>query len=269
MTTAESRTQTHWIRLPQGRMFAQSWTPTTPSTQRSLPPLVLMHDSLGCAAMWRDLPEQLAQATGRTVYAYDRLGYGQSDAVSEPPGLDFVAAEAEQSFPAVREQLGLERYALLGHSVGSGMSLEIAARAADTCEAVVTIAGQAFVEEHTRSGIRVAREQFQNPEHLARLAKYHGDKARWVVDAWTETWLSPEFANWSVQAALPRISCPVLVMHGELDEYGTPEHPQRIASGVSGPAQTLIIPGAHHMPHREMPELVIKQAAAFLAQLPT
>lgn len=267
MSTAESRTQTHWIHLPQGRLFAQSWSPAQPGASAALAPLVLLHDSLGCVAMWRDLPAQLAQATGRTVYAYDRLGYGQSDAVSEPPGLGFVAAEAEHSFPSVREQLGLERYALLGHSVGSGMALEIAARAGDACEAVVTIAGQAFVEEHTRSGIRVAREQFQNPEHLARLAKYHGDKARWVVDAWTETWLSPAFAHWSVQAALPHIHCPVLTMHGELDEYGTPEHPQRIASGVRGPAQAVIIPGAHHMPHREMPALVIQQVATFLAPL--
>ena len=180
MSTAESRTQTHWIHLPQGRLFAQSWSPAQPGGSAALAPLVLLHDSLGCVAMWRDLPAQLAQATGRTVYAYDRLGYGQSDAVSEPPGLGFVAAEAEHSFPSVREQLGLERYALLGHSVGSGMALEIAARAGDACEAVVTIAGQAFVEEHTRSGIRVAREQFQNPEHLARLTErfYRVDKAR-------------------------------------------------------------------------------------------
>ena len=102
---------------------------------------------------------------------------------------------------------------------------------------------------------------------IENAAKYHGDKARWVVDAWTETWLSPAFAHWSVQAALPHIHCPVLAMHGELDEYGTPEHPQRIASGVRGPAQAVIIPGAHHMPHREMPALVIQQVATFLAPL--
>ena len=67
MSTAESRTQTHWIHLPQGRLFAQSWSPAQPGASAALAPLVLLHDSLGCVAMWRDLPAQLAQATGRSL----------------------------------------------------------------------------------------------------------------------------------------------------------------------------------------------------------
>jgi fermentation-respiration switch protein FrsA (DUF1100 family) len=58
--------------------------------------------------------------------------------------------------------------------------------------------------------------------------KYHGDKARWVVDAWTDTSLAPEFANWNLDGALARIRCPVLAIHGERDEYGSVKHPSAL-----------------------------------------
>ena len=40
------------------------------------PTLVLLHEGLGCVALWRDFPEALAAATGCGVFAYSRFGYG-------------------------------------------------------------------------------------------------------------------------------------------------------------------------------------------------
>jgi hypothetical protein len=37
----------------------------------------------------------------------------------------------------------------------------------------------------------VARDNFAQPGQLERLARYHGDKAAWVLSAWVDTWLSP------------------------------------------------------------------------------
>ncbi|MEJ5149905.1 alpha/beta fold hydrolase [Comamonas sp. MYb396] len=255
--------QEHWIGLPQqGRLYAKTWTPRT--AHRA--PLVLLHDSLGSVALWRDFPAQLAQATGRQVIAYDRLGFGQSDARTGTLSPQFVGEEAEIYFPVVREHLGLDRFALLGHSVGGGMGIAIAARAGQECMALVTIAAQAFVEDRTRAGIVEARALFQDAAQLERLAKYHGSKARWVVDAWTETWLSPAFSDWSVDAWLPGLQCPLLAIHGELDEYGSTAHPERIARQAGAGGQTAIIAGAHHVPHREMAEQVLGRVRAFLAQ---
>ena len=39
---------------------------------------VLLHEGLGCVALWRDFPEKLAAATGLGVFAYSRAGYGRS-----------------------------------------------------------------------------------------------------------------------------------------------------------------------------------------------
>ena len=57
----------------KGRLYARRWDPAGGA------PIVLFHDSLGCVALWRDFPEQLASETGRSVVAYDRLGFGLSD----------------------------------------------------------------------------------------------------------------------------------------------------------------------------------------------
>ncbi|RYF22359.1 MAG: alpha/beta hydrolase [Comamonadaceae bacterium] len=267
-----------WITLPQGRrVFSRRWSPqpapheATGGALRA--PIVLFHDSLGCVALWRGFPAVLCAATGRDVIAYDRLGFGQSDARDGTLPLDFVEEEARTSLPALRAQWGVGRYVALGHSVGAGMAAHCAAAAErGDCEALVTIAAQACVQERTLQGIREARDQFaQHPEQMERLARHHGasaDKARWVLNAWVDTWLNPAFADWTLQAALERVTCPVLALHGEHDEYGSPEQPAHIARWAAGPAQVTIIPGAAHVPHREQPEAVAGLVAQFLAGLP-
>lgn len=252
----------HWIDHPAGRLFAREWP--APASDGA-PPLVLLHDSLGCVELWRDFPERLRDATGLRVIAYDRLGFGRSDARVEPPSLDFVAEEAVTGFAALRVRLGVGRFALLGHSVGGGMAVHIAARWAAGCEALVTIAAQAMVEERTLAGLRAARALFADPAQLERLARYHGDKARWVLAAWLDTWLDPAFAHWSLAPVLPQVRCPVLALHGEDDDYGSAAHPRMIAELGAGPARVEILPGVGHVPQREQPDDVVRRVARFLA----
>jgi len=254
----------HWIRHPGGRLFVRDW-PAPAGAVATLPPLVLLHDSLGCVELWRDFPARLREATGRRVIAYDRLGFGRSDARVAPPSLAFVAEEADIGFAAVREQLGVGRFAVLGHSVGGGMAVHVAARHGRHCAALVTIAAQAFVEERTREGLRAARARFAEPGALARLERYHGDKARWVLAAWLDTWLDPAFAGWTLAPVLPQVACPVLALHGEDDDYGSAAHPRLIAELGAGPARVEILPGVGHVPQRERPDEVLRLVAGFLA----
>ena len=103
---------------------------------------------------------------------------------------------------------------------------------------------------------------------MQRLAKYHGDKARWVLDAWIDNWLSPGFASWTVEAVLPRVACPVLAIHGVDDEYGSIRHAELIGRLVGGPARVEILEDTGHVPQRERPELVLGLVREFLAGLP-
>jgi len=253
----------HWIVHPSGRLFARQWRPEGINAAGA--PIVLLHDSLGCVELWRDFPALLAAAAGRRVIAYDRLGFGRSDARIGRPSRNFVAEEATTTFPTLREQLAIGRFVAMGHSVGGGMAVEIAAQASADCEALVTMAAQAFVEDRTIAGLRVAQVQFRDPAQVARLARYHGDKAAWALDAWLGQWLDPAFAGWTLDDALPRVTCPALVIHGEDDEYGSAAHPARIAAGVRGPARKQVMPGVGHFPHRERPEAVVRRVADFLA----
>ena len=172
--------------VPGGRVLARRWK----SEHQDRVPIVLLHDSLGSVDQWRDFPAALAQATARDVVAYDRLGFGRSTRRVGTPTMGFIHEEAETFFPVLSQELGIPTALLFGHSVGGAMALVIAALHPSRCEAVVTEAAQAFVEPRTLAGIQAAKKAFGDPEQFARIARWHGKKAQWVLDAWTEVWLS-------------------------------------------------------------------------------
>lgn len=269
-------TRDTWIETPRGRLFARTWTPPrrsdalgpvdAPPGGRA--PIVLFHDSLGCVELWRRVPERLCLETGRTVVAYDRLGFGKSDRRPDRLAHTFIREEAEDWFPRVRDALGLDEFVAAGHSVGGVMAAHCAAALPAACRALVTESAQAFVEDRTLQGLREARRSFQEPGMLERLERYHGGKARWVLDAWLETWLDPDFGDWTIAPALQAVSCPALVIHGDRDEYGSVEHPRRIAGAIASGARTEILPGCGHVPHREREPAFISLVAGFLAGTP-
>ena len=252
-----------WVDGEAGRVFVRRW----PVEGSGRVPIVLLHDSLGSVAQWRDFPSKLAQATSREVIAYDRLGFGQSDPRDERPSPGFVREEATTSFAAVRDALQLQHFVLFGHSVGGAMALEIAAAEGARCVGVVSESAQAFVEPRTRDGIRDAKAAFASDAQMARLQRWHGDKARWVLEAWTEVWLDASFDDWSLRDCLPRVHCPVLAIHGDGDEYGSLSFPCTIADGVAGPSRMVALQGCGHVPHREQEAVVFEIVTEFLATL--
>jgi pimeloyl-ACP methyl ester carboxylesterase len=250
------------VTVPGGSVFVRTWRP--PETDRL--PVVLLHDSLGSVEQWREFPAALACATNRPVIAYDRLGFGHSSRRTDTATTTFIDDEARIHLPAVVNTLSLGRYVLFGHSVGGGMALAAAAVAGSRCAAVISESAQAFVEERTLAGIRAAKQGFEDEARFARLSKWHGERSRWVLEAWTEVWLSPEFRQWSLAPVLGRVRCPVLALHGDADEFGSCEFPRRIAQEVSGPARMQIIGDCGHVPHREKEGEVVALVREFLAE---
>ncbi|UOQ78694.1 hypothetical protein MUN84_09250 [Hymenobacter sp. 5516J-16] len=47
------------------------------------------------------------------------------------------------------------------------------------------------------------------------------------------------------------MQCPLLVVQGAADEYGTPAQVTAIAGQVAGPVRTALLPGLGHTPHRQ------------------
>ncbi|WP_060484462.1 alpha/beta fold hydrolase [Pseudomonas sp. NBRC 111123] len=250
----------HWVDTPEGKLFAQD---VKPQNAQGVP-IILLHDSLGCVALWRDFPKQLAAVTRQRVIAYDRLGFGRSDAHPGRLRRGFVEAEAEQGFAALLRQLEIDDFIVFGHSVGGGMAVGCAAIHGKHCRALIIESAQAFVEGLTLQGIRAADQQFAAPGQLQRLTRYHGDKAEWVLRAWVDTWLDDAFADWNLDALLAQVQCPLLSLHGDQDEFGSPAHPRRFTALAAGPSVMRLLPGCGHVPHREQTEVVLAEVQRFL-----
>ena len=249
-----------FVTVSDGQVYLKRWRPTLVVGN----PIILFHDSIGSVQMWRNFPEQLAERLNREVIAYDRLGFAKSSARTDLPSNRFINEEAEKYFPQIVDSLKLENFLLFGHSVGGAMALICANLFAYRCELVVTESAQAFVEERTKHGIMKASKDFENAELFSRLAKYHGEKAKWVLDAWVKVWLSPEFSSWTLSKDIKSVQCPVLIIHGDGDEFGSEAFPAAIAESVKGHVQKEILENCGHVPHREKPELVLSMVELFI-----
>ena len=257
---SSTRSKELFFAIPGGTIHAKQWSP---EDLRYNVPVVLLHDSLGSVDLWRDFPGKLAGRLCRTVFAYDRLGFGKSSARDALPGEAFVWEEADRYFPYIKQALSLDRYILFGHSVGGAMSIAIAASRTG-CSAVITEAAQAFVEDVTVSGIQNARKSFRDPDQIKRIEKWHGTKAQWVLRSWTEVWLSPEFASWSLEQCIGKVRCPLLAIHGDKDEFGSLAFPEFISKKAGGESEMVILENCGHVPHRERPRDVMNHVASFL-----
>ena len=258
--------QERYVSTAAGNLYVKSWTPAVDSASPNAAPLVLFHDSLGSVELWRDFPEQLALSLGRQVIAYDRPGFGRSYSRTDALEADFITNEANGSFTAIRNEFGIGDFIAFGHSVGGAMAAVCATAFPDDCVALITEAAQAFVEDRTIKGIRDAEQVFAQEGQLDRLKKYHGEKAAWVLRAWTDTWLSDSFQDWTLNETLSRVSCPVLAIHGEDDEFGSAAHPELYTSLPDGPCVMELLPDCGHVPHREKPDVVTAVVSEFIAQ---
>lgn len=93
------------------------------------------------------------------------------------------------------------------------------------------------------------------------------EKTEKIFRACCNIWLSPEFKKWNIEGCLSKINCPVLVIHGKDDHYGSEDQVEAIASQVAGPATSLIIPNCAHIPHKEAKDRVVREMTGFIRTL--
>ena len=231
------------------------------------PTLVFLHESFGCIDHWRDFPRKLGETAGCNILAYDRQGYGGSSPFTENKrGNDYLEKEAGVLCRMVRD-LQIETPVLFGHSDGGSIALIAAARYPDIFKAVITEGAHVFVEEITLEGIRSAVKAYGETDLKSKLEKYHREKTDRVFGMWHETWLSEEFRSWNIENLLPGISCPVLVIQGTQDEYGSIRQVESITKKVSGYSERFM-PECGHTPHRQSPQEVMECCKKFITDLP-
>jgi pimeloyl-ACP methyl ester carboxylesterase len=227
------------------------------------PTIVLLHEGLGCVALWRDVPALLAEATGCGVFAYSRFGYGQSDPKPLPWKLTYMQDEARDVLPRVLDAAEICHAILLGHSDGGSIAAVYAGNACDhRLRGIVLIAAHFFVEDINIASIRQIRTEYEQGGLRERLARYHRN-----VDVaflgWNDSWLHNEFRNFDITADLATIDVPILAMQGADDPYGTAAQLDALQRHARVELQTALIPGARHAPHLEAKAATLDAIARF------
>ncbi|MEE1898569.1 alpha/beta hydrolase [Flavobacterium rakeshii] len=231
------------------------------------PTIIFLHDSLGCIKLWRDFPEELGELTNCNILVYDRLGYGESAPfITIERDNDYLEKEAD-ILNGLITLLQLKEVILFGHSDGASISLITAAKHPELIKGVIVEGAHIFVEEITLKGIREAEVAYKTTNLKERLQKYHGDKTDAVFMAWNTVWLSDTFRDWNIEHFLSKIVCPVMVIQGENDEFGSMAQLEGIVNQVSGRREKLIIPAIGHTPHKEAPQEVLEKSILFINKL--
>ena len=226
------------------------------------PTLVLLHEGLGSVAMWRDFPGRLAHATSCDALVYSRYGYGDSDPLTAPRGVRYMHDEALVTLPELLDKLAIARPILVGHSDGGSIALIHAGARTRPVVAVVTLAAHVLVEDISVASIAAAKTAYETTDLRAKLARYHADvdSAFW---GWNRIWLHPDFRAWNIEEYLPHITCPVLAIQGDDDEYGTMEQMRRIGARVAD-VDLVELEDCRHSPHRDQPEAVLDAITRFV-----
>jgi pimeloyl-ACP methyl ester carboxylesterase len=231
------------------------------------PTIVMLHEGLGCVALWRDFPAKLAAATGHGVFVYSRAGYGGSERIDLPRPLDYMSREARFSLPAVLNVIGLERGILLGHSDGASIAAIYAGEHADKrIKGLILMAPHMFTEEMGLAAIAEAWRAYKTSDLRARLAKYHAH-----VDSafcgWNGAWLDPGFRAWNIEDAVGRWRVPALLIQGVDDQYGTLKQIHAIEARSPAPVTSLIIEACRHSPQNDQPHTTLDAIAGFCAEV--
>jgi pimeloyl-ACP methyl ester carboxylesterase len=226
---------------------------------------VLLHEGLGSVGLWRGFPNQLSAVTGRRTVAFSRYGHGQSDPPPKRRTPAFMHEEALEVLPELLAQLGLENPILIGHSDGASIALIYAAH--HPVEAVVAIAPHVFVEDVCIKEIERAKTAYETTDLRNRLARHHKDPDA-AFYGWNDVWLDPAFPDWDIKDDLNSVACPLLLIQGERDQYGTLAQLDAIEQKAKGPVHRVHL-DCQHSPPTEMPNETVAAIAAFLAdQIP-
>jgi pimeloyl-ACP methyl ester carboxylesterase len=239
------------------------------------PALVFLHYWGGSSRTWRHVIDALAPEF-RTV-AIDQRGWGKSQAPAEGYALADMADDAQ----AVIATLDLERYILVGHSMGGKVSQWIASRHPRGLMGLVLVAPappspmqlplevrQQMVGAYaSRASIISTVEQVLAPNglKLEDLEMVIADSLAGALAA-KEAW-PLRTSQEDICADVAEIDVPVIVISGERDRVDPPEVLRRELLSQMPHAQLCVLPKAGHLLPLEAPDEVADLIRAFVLSL--
>jgi len=233
---------------------------------QAAPTLVFLHEGLGSIGQWRDFPAALTSRTGFGALVYSRRGHGFSEPLDAPLPIRFMHDEALTVLPALLAHFQINRPILIGHSTGASIGLIYAGSGAGQPLGVVVEAPHVFVEDTTVRRIAELKTIYPESDLRRKLARHHGNVDA-VFGSWTDIWLHRGFSTWNIAEYLPRVACPVLVIQGLQDEYGTTKQVDAIVSGLNSRCESLVLDHCGHAPHFDQREIVETAVVEFVRRL--
>jgi proline iminopeptidase len=257
-------------------------------------PLVLMHG--GPSADHTTMLPFRRCADRFTLVFYDHRCNGRS--VGAPVSSmtwENLTADAD----ALRQRLGFDKWAVLGHSFGGHVALEYALRYPDNLSHLVLLDTGGDSRWSRQNAADLLAERGYSPEKVELVRRWFNGEFTpdewWPIflrigDAYSHhpsLWLTlrhlvrggwrakirPEaqiFAGrhlvkgWTVMDRLGEITVPTLVMAGRDDFVFPPECQLELAAGTPG-ARLRIVERAGHSPHLEQPAEVMEAVSSFVS----
>ncbi len=258
-------------------------------------PLVLMHGGPGLD--YTTLLPLQPLADQFTLIFYDHRCNGRSQG-AEVTSMTFENLTADAD--ALRQTLGFDRWAVLGHSFGGNVALEYALRYPQSLSHMILmdtggdqwwvnrnapeiLVKRGFSESAVQAARRFYNGQVTPGEFLPTLMKfmsaynYHNSLLAVVKDvvAGHMPKTRPEalifgynhlLNGWTVMDRLSEIQAPTLVLAGRHDFLFPTEHQAALAAGITN-ARLEIIERAGHNPHMERPAEVIEIIKNFITEV--
>lgn len=228
--------------------------------------LVFVHGSGDSGAVWGPLIALLPEV--RAV-ALDLPGHG---ALAEQPGpAEMSVADYAAFVRAELERLGVDKPALVGHSLGGAVVLRLALDAPELVGRLALVGSgarlrvaPAFLEAARAAGptgvLAITRMAFAE-QHAAEAERYHAHRAPTAPGA-----LYRDLAacnQFDVMGEAARITQPTLLIVGEGDRMTPPKYSEYLAAQLPD-ASLAIIPDAGHYAQIEQPALVADALSAWL-----
>jgi pimeloyl-ACP methyl ester carboxylesterase len=237
----------------------------------ALPCIVFIHGALNDHSVWTLLARWFAHH-GHSVLAVDLPGHGRSGG----PVLADVEALADWIW-ALLDATGVEKAALVGHSMGSLIALEAAARAPERASRLALVA-TAYPMKVSETLLTAAREAPQQAIAMVNSFSHSGWAAKpsypgpgaWLhgggralmqrmqarqtaVNLFAHDFKVCDAYAGGLEAAA-RVSCPSALLLGERDQMTPPKQTQALTQALK--ARVLLLPAGHSL-MAEAPDQVL------------
>ncbi|HEY2747677.1 MAG TPA: alpha/beta hydrolase [Polyangia bacterium] len=270
-----------FVATPAGRVFVHR------GGKAGGAPLVVIHGWM--MSHWYFRPVLDGLGVDREIFAIDLPGFGESDRPA-PKAFAYDAAAFADVVDGVMAALALPRADVLGHSMGGGVALTLAARHPERVQRLVVVAPAVYRLTVPRL-VRLALLPVVG-RWLMRAGTVRGEFARssramsvrdgrcldeeWIDYYWSR--LNRAGGHDAAHRCLEiltsgpddnddagRVRAPTLIVWGDEDRLVPLGHGRRLVRAIAD-ARLEIVPACGHMPFIERPEEFLRVVRPFLAE---